>query len=416
MRTSVENKPSVSMLAQLLQAGKALHGNALRVYSEVFPQDVWELPILSRPEVTEPGNYGYSDVLGLNCLREALAARDRSTRSLPFLSPDNIAVTQGGTHAIHAVLQAFAGPKTTVLIPSPSYAGYRDICKLLRLKHSPYRMDDSGDWLTDEILQSLRPSSLMIVNSPHNPSGAQIQTGQLRRLVRAAKQSGAGVLFDCVYDELVYEDSVPQWQSAFPSAADLDGFIWINSFSKNYGLPGLRLGWITATAQAIATLEPVIECNILCLPAFNQKAASLALGNMAGKLTHAMRVRRDYLCRRLAEIEELEFRRPTAGLIVMARLRQGRALDLVKRLLRDEALLLLPGEAYYGGDTHTLRLSFGYTCADIERYTSTLATVLRRHQQVFSSAVCPQRMPFVSVERLSTPYQNQIQTAKLEPR
>src|SRR5579863_4659250 len=171
---------SVSMLAQLVEMGESLHGPALSVYLNNYPQGSWKEPITLGKEIIEGiQDSHYSDVLGLRSLRKELAARDAAWRSQSFLSSVNIAVTQGGTHALQIVLQAFGGPNADVLIPVPSYSGYRDICQALRLSYRPYDMDDSGTWITEELLASLESSSIVIVNTPHNPSGEQINTDQL---------------------------------------------------------------------------------------------------------------------------------------------------------------------------------------------------------------------------------------------
>src|SRR5205807_3768240 len=143
-------------------------------YLQNYPQFFWKDPVLPCTDLaTEMRNSQYSDVLGLKSLRRALAARDAAIRSQLFLSVDNVAVAQGATHAIHTLLQLFGGANAEVVIPVPSYSGYRDICNVLRLQYRPYGMDDSGAWLTEELLASLGPSSIMIVNTPHNPSGGQ---------------------------------------------------------------------------------------------------------------------------------------------------------------------------------------------------------------------------------------------------
>jgi aspartate/methionine/tyrosine aminotransferase len=391
---------SVSMLAQLLELGESLHGTGLSVFIENYPQGYWNKAIIPNHEILLGiEDSRYTSLSGLRALRQELATRDAVLRSQLFLCAENIAVTQGATHALNVVLQTFGGPDVDVLIPAPSYSGYRDICQVLRLPYRPYVMDDSGTWLTDELLASLRQSSIMIVNTPHNPSGGQIDTDQLIRLVKRVRETGALVLFDSVYDELVYEGKPAEWNLIFKAADDLDSFIWINSFSKNFGFPGVRLGWITATAATIRMMEAAIESSILCLPDYIQRWASLAVSRMSGTLVQEMKLRREYLCAKLSGVAGLEFKRPTAGLTVMARLRSGTAMDLVQRLLRSNAALFLPGHAYYGGDPQTIRLCFGYSRTEIDRYVDILASVLGRRLEVLSSTQIAdqQQTPFVSV-------------------
>lgn len=398
IRATNSQDVSASMLTQLLEMGESLHGAALSIYVQNYPQDFWKEPILPPSQLTaelEKSHYG--DVLGLRSLRQGLAARDATLRSQPFLASNHIAVTQGATHAMNILLQMLGGANTEVLIPAPSYFGYRDICQALRLSYRAYNMDDPGAWLTEELLASLRPFSIMIVNTPHNPSGEQIQTSQLIRLVEAARKSGAVLIFDCVYDELVYEGNTPDWHSVFQTEDDLSSCIWINSFSKNYGLPGIRLGWITASATVVKKLEAMIESSILCLPDFIQRWASSALGRMRGALNQEMKKRRDHLCSRLSGVAGLEFKRPAAGITMMVKLRNGSGMEFVHRLLKSHAALFLPGDAYYGGDPQTIRLCFGYPISEIDKYVSVLASVLGRRLQVFSgTSATAQRRPSVA--------------------
>lgn len=400
MMTNMTNgqEVSVSMLVQLMELGESLHGSALAAYMGNYPQGFWKEPIVHNHEIISGiHDSHYSDVSGVRSLRKELAARDAAWRSQPFLGSDNIAVTQGGTHAIQILLQTFGQPASDVLIPVPSYSGYRDICQALKLSYRPYAMDESGSWLTDELLASLGPNSIMLVNTPHNPSGVQIDTEQLKALAKAARKSGALVIFDCVYDELLYEGRPPEWNTVFKTTDDYSSFIWINSFSKNYGLPGVRLGWITASAAMIKRLEPMIEASIICLPDFIQHWASLAVPRMFGALAQEMKARREYLCVKLSGVAGLEFKRPPAGITMMVKLRNRSAMELVQQVLRSHAALFLPGDGYYGGDPQTIRLSFGYPRSEMDKFASVLASVLGRRLQVLSGEqVTAQQSPLAS--------------------
>ncbi len=387
---TAKSEVAVSMLAQLLETGEAMHGSALSVFVQNYPQSCFDGPLGAPLNIAEQvQNSQYSDVLGLKALREGLAARDAALRGQSFLGTPNIAVTQGGTHAIHTLLRTFGRADSDVLLPVPSYSGYRDICQLLKLKYRPYTMDDSAHWLTEELLNSLSPSTIMIVNTPHNPSGGQIRTYQLEHLVQTARANGAVVIFDCVYDELLYEGQAPQWNAVFKSEDDFGSCIWMNSFSKNYGLPGVRLGWITASAKVIRMMEPVIESTVLCLPDFLQRWAATALEKLSGRLAPEMKARRDYLCVKLSGVVGLEFKRPPAGITLMARLRSGIGMALVQRMLKEHAALFLPGEAYYGGDPQSIRLCFGYSRSAIDKYTAVLASALGVRLRVLSGTYAP---------------------------
>jgi aspartate aminotransferase len=361
-----------SLLTQLLNRGRRLHGDRLLVFCENYPRFEWGR--LSQSSVLEarPETFAsYEDALGLPELREALAERDTEALGIA-LSQENIAITCGATHALHVCLQAFGRPNIPVFVPTPSYSGYRDICKLLGMEIRPYHL---GSYATCDLelrMQGLTRPAIVIINTPHNPSGSLLCGQQLDRLIEVAKRSGTLLIIDKVYDYLVYDHFVPRKQPASTAYRSLESLIFVNSFSKNYGLPGLRMGWITATGSMIGGLEAVIEANVVSVPGFTQRFALEALGWDLKPFVADLKNRREYLCRRLNECQGVDVNKPEGGTTQLVGLDKVDGLELAVRLLNEDAMLVLPGVAYYGGDPHTLRLSFGYTCAEIDVYTAAL--------------------------------------------
>lgn len=366
--------PSTSLLASMLKEGRARHGSALRVYCENYPifdradeAGEWSLAAARRQFAF------YEDVPGLAELREALAQRDAARLGLAGLTPHNVMVTVGATHALFCVLTALRRPDLVVLLPSPGFVGFRHACEILGLESRGYpwpaeRLPDIAELLP----QADRPCAV-IVNSPHNPTGTVVGGEGLAALARELRRIGGILLVDGVYDTLLYEADPPRWADALP-----ENVVVVNSFSKSYGLPGLRLGWITAPAWVAARVEPVIEYTVGCTPTLNQRVGLAALGEDLAPRVADMRRRRDYLCARLAEQEGFAFRTPPAGTTLLVRLRRGSGTELARILLREFGVLVLPGEGYFGGDPRTLRLSFGYPVAAIDDYLEALAQGMRR--------------------------------------
>jgi 2-ketoarginine methyltransferase len=386
--------PASSLLVRLWNEGHERYGEALRVYCENYAVYDWGAAGIDwQVEATANDFNAYGDVLGWRPLRERLAARDAELRGLPLLSAEHVAVTAGATQAIHAVLTSLRGSVSRVLIPAPGFIGYQGACAALGLPWKSYLLGPDGQLDLDCLEAELVEPCVVIVNTPHNPTGAVPTTEQIKSLLALIHRCGGVLLVDAVYDAFVYEGIPPQWSRLLGNSAALKLVIFVNSFSKTYGVPGLRLGWATAHPERIAALEPVIEYTVVCVPAFNQRLGLRMLGADVGLIACELRRRRDLLCRRISAIPGVQVRPPSAGTTVLIRLTDRPAVDLVEGMLRDQGIFVLPGTAYHGGDPATVRLSFGYPEGAILDFTAAIERQL---------ATAPGRAP-ASVETSCAP-------------
>jgi aminotransferase len=365
-----------SLLVQLLQEGQALHGPKLRVFCENYPMMDWSRYATGATLPVAPASFTqYEDILGDEHLRAALAERDAQRLHLP-LTLENVAITCGATHALHVALQTMGRPGMAVYLPAPGFTGYRDIGELLGLICRPYALSSYASWDPQALFDTIRGPAILVLNTPHNPTGSVLREAQVRDIAHRAAQAGTIVIVDRVYDSLLYDSPALRWDAIGQGRESSANFVFINSFSKNYGLPGLRLGWITAAPERIKMFGAVIERNLVCVSGFNQRFALQALSWDMEGLVAELRGRRDNLCHLLGGIRNVTFSLPEGGTTLWLRLQQENGLRLARKLLHDHAVVLLPGEGYYGGDPQTLRLSFGYPLTDIEYYTGILRRTL----------------------------------------
>jgi 2-ketoarginine methyltransferase len=371
--------PRTSLLVRLLNEGRALHGSRLCSYCENYPIYDWSLTGVRWQENVQPGDVGaYGDVLGYRPLRERLAARDSAVLSLPGLSADDIAVTAGATGAIHSVLSSARAvcAARRVLIPAPGFVGYRGVCEAAGLEHAPYPLDGRGLPRLDALCDGVGERDVLILNIPHNPTGAVPDTKLVTEIARIVRRRDGLLLVDCVYDALCYDTALPRWDKALSDSGAADATVFVNSVSKAFGVPGLRVGWVSARARHwIAALEGAIEHTMICVPTLNQRLAMKMLSGESALLVNELRRRRDLLCNLLRRVPGACFRIPPAGTTLWVRLDRIPAVALCEKLLREEGILLLPGEGYYRGDREHLRLSFGYPDRDIVAYVDALARV-----------------------------------------
>lgn len=187
---------------------------------------------------------GYSEARGSAALRTALAATYRDT------TPDQILVTTGAIEANFLLFNVLLSPGDHVVAMFPAYQQLYSVPAALgcAVDHWRVRADETGFWFSvDDLANLIRPNTrLIVINTPHNPTGATLSAAEVRRVYDLAAAAGARVLSDEAYRWL----EVPGAEPLAAPTRDLgDAGISVGTFSKPFGLPGLRLGWLAAPAD-----------------------------------------------------------------------------------------------------------------------------------------------------------------------
>jgi hypothetical protein len=167
------------------------------------------------------------------------------------VAPDRVATAQGCSGANFIAVATLVGAGDDVLVEQPSYDPLLGACRLMgaRVVRFARRFENRWQLDLDDVRRQITPRTrLVIVTSPHNPSGVQIDTASLEELGRVADRAGASVLVDEVYLDGANLAGAPA-DRATP-AARLDGpFLSTSSLTKSYGLAGLRCGWIVCRPE-----------------------------------------------------------------------------------------------------------------------------------------------------------------------
>jgi aspartate/methionine/tyrosine aminotransferase len=226
----------------------------------------------------DEGMVHYTPNLGIPALREALAESIQQHKGIRYDPEGEIMATAGGQEAMYISLQAFLNPGDEVLVPDPGYTQFYSCVKLAGgvpvalplLAHENFVPDLSAarELLTDR-------TRALIVNSPHNPTGAVLTVEQLEEICRFAAEKDLVIFSDEAYDRMIYEDD-----KFFSPAACKDmknqTVIW-GSLSKTYSMTGWRVGYIAAPKDLIAAAIKVQQNVILSICSFAQAGAVAAL-------------------------------------------------------------------------------------------------------------------------------------------
>ncbi|MET0414165.1 MAG: methionine aminotransferase [Polyangiaceae bacterium] len=205
---------------------------------------------------TASGKNQYAAMAGVPRLRQQIA--DKLKRDYgASLSPDtDITVVSGATEGIFDAIAAAVHPGDEVIVLDPCYDSYEPSVTLQggRTIHVPLERDFSVDW--DRVERALTPRTrLLMVNFPHNPSGAVLRPGDLDALARVLRNSSAMVVSDEVYEHIVFDGQPHQSLLRHPELA-AKSFV-VGSFGKAYHATGWKIGWVAAPAALSHELRRV---------------------------------------------------------------------------------------------------------------------------------------------------------------
>lgn len=219
----------------------------------------------------------YSPPAGVPELRNTIADYISKTREIS-VTPEQVVVSAGTKLAIFSAIMSCVESGTDVLGAVPTYPAYPSIVRMVGARYVPVPLIDTGHGFRMDIdrLQSLvTPNTSMIVlNSPHNPTGALLPQEDLERIADIATEHDLWVLSDEIYSRLVYDGT-------FSSIASLPGMayrtILVDGFSKAYAMTGWRLGFAVVNTTLASLLDTFMVNVHSCTATFTQYAGIEAL-------------------------------------------------------------------------------------------------------------------------------------------
>jgi aspartate/methionine/tyrosine aminotransferase len=299
---------------------------------------------------------GYTEVPGSPELREAIAA------SYETIAPDDVLTVAAAEEGIFIAYHALLGPGDHAVVEVPSYGSALNLARSTGAEVTPWERRFSDGWAydLDALEHALRPDTRFVyVNSPHNPTGSQMTAEEQRRLVELVAERGAVLFSDEVYRGLEHDAS-----ARLPAACDLyERALSLNTVSKSYGLPGLRVGWLACRDRSLlAQLRELKLYTTICSSAPSELLVALALrhsGRLIGEARALVLENLPALTAFLARHEELlEWVPPVAGPIGFPRVRDERDVRAwCEEVAEVSGVLLLPGYVY--AEPRHVRMGYG---------------------------------------------------------
>jgi aminotransferase len=193
--------------------------------------------------------HGYPPFRGIPELKEAVAARYRDVYAVELDPEREVAVVPGTKTAIVEVALCLAERGSTILLPDPGYPDYTSGVALAGAREARVRLDPEADFAPDLAAAPREDVAALYLNYPSNPCSASAPPGLFAETVRWAEESGAAVLHDFAYADLVFDGLEPRSFLSEPGAKEVGAELF--SMSKSYGMAGWRLGFVVGNAELV---------------------------------------------------------------------------------------------------------------------------------------------------------------------
>ena len=331
----------------------------------------------------EQGKTKYTANAGIKELRAEICRYLARRMELEY-QPENVLVTVGGSEAIDLTIRALVSPGEEVIIPEPCFVCYEPITQLTGGVPVPIATKAEDEFrLTPEALRAaITPrTKLLVLPFPNNPTGAVMDRESLEAIAEVLRGTDIMVLSDEIYAELTYG------LDRHVSIASLPGMkertIVVNGFSKAYAMTGWRLGYAVGPQPVIAVMTKIHQSCIMSAPTTSQYAAITALRSCDDEI-EIMRDeynrRRRYVVKALNDMGLTCFE-PRGAFYVFPCIRVSglTSEEFCERLLREQEVAIVPGDAFGASGEGFARISYAYSVDHLETATRRIRRFLQEH-------------------------------------
>lgn len=333
----------------------------------------------------EKGKTFYTSNWGLAELRVEIAKNIERKYGVSYDPQKEVLVTVGGSEAIDNAFRAFVGPGDEVLIPEPSFVCYTPLTILTGGTPVPLQtMAEDHFKITPERLRAaITPRTKMLVLPyPNNPTGAIMTREELEAIAEVLRGTNILVLSDEIYCDLTYKGE-------HVCFAEIDGMkertIVVGGFSKSYAMTGWRLGWAMGPREMMAPICKIHQFGIMSAPTTAQFAGIEAMRTgeddvQRMKLQYDMR--RRYVVGELRDMG-LDCFEPLGAFYVFPSIRSTglSSEEFASRLLADQKVAVVPGNAFGESGEGHVRISYSYSMAHLREALERMRTFLQKLKQ-----------------------------------
>jgi N-succinyldiaminopimelate aminotransferase len=298
----------------------------------------------------------YPPIAGVPELRHAVARQRRERYGLDYDPDGEVHVTVGATEAIAASLLALAEPGDEVVVFEPFYDSYAAVIAMAGALRRPVTLRPQGPggrftFDPGELRAAIGPRTrLLLVNSPHNPTGSVLTTDELSFIAGLCREHDLVAITDEVYEYLTFDGATHVPLATLPEMRERT--VGISSGGKTFSATGWKIGWVTAPEPYVRAVQTVKQFLTFAVNAPYQRAVAYALENelpWVEALRGDLQEKRDRLIEGL-EAAGLAVHRPSGTYFVQADITPLGATDGVefsRRLAEDAGVVAIPSQVFY---------------------------------------------------------------------
>lgn len=305
---------------------------------------------------------GYSPSSGI---KPAIEAIERDAERKGITNILDTFVTTGASEAIEICLTALLNNGENFLMPTPGYPLYTAVQSKLELEPNPYYLDESNGWQpdVDDIKSKINPKTrAIVIINPNNPTGSVASKETLEQIIEIAVENNLLIIADEIYDKLLFDGK------KHVSLASLNRDVCCITFSglsKNFVVPGFRLGWGVASGNPdkmkiyLEAVNKILRARV-CANHPEQYAVMAALD---GDQTHIQELnkilqrRRDITNDMLNSIPGISLVKPQGAFYAFPSVDVADDNKFVSELIRKTGVIVVPGTGFgQKPDTHHFRV------------------------------------------------------------
>ncbi len=305
----------------------------------------------------------YGPTQGFPELREAIASYVSRSRGIR-VEPEHVSVVPGGKPILFFTMMALIEPGDEVLYPDPGFPIYGSMVRFLGAKPVPVPLlENRGfsldlDYVRDHLSHRTK---MLILNSPHNPTGGILSEGDVRALADLLLDRNLVVLSDEIYSRIHYTPDPPFSIASVPGM--LQKTVILDGFSKTYAMTGWRIGYGVMPEWLVEAVNKLMVNSNSCTASFTQRAALAALTGpqtAVEEMVNEFRRRRDAFCAALQQVPGFRCAVPEGAFYAFANI-QGTGFSskkLADLLLKEAGVASLNGSSFGERGDGYIRFSY----------------------------------------------------------
>ncbi len=371
----------------MLARGKALEAQGRSIIHLGIGEPDFDTPANIREAAKQALDAGwthYGPAPGLPDFRRTIADTWRARRGIPC-EAKHVVVTPGAKPVLFFAMLSLLDAGDEAIIPSPAFPNYASMAKFAdgRVVTTPLRADRGFDLDLDALRARVNERTrVLVLNSPHNPTGAMLPEATLHAVRELVLKHGFTVVADDIYGDMVYEGRF----TAFASLPDMfERTVTVDGFSKTYAMTGWRLGFGLMAEPLAKHMATLMNNSNSCTATFVQKAGDAGLKgpqDAVRAMIEEFRARRTLVVDGLNAIPGVTCFNPPGAFYAFPRVDvpgwdSGRIADA---LLDEAGVVTLPGTGFGDEGEGYLRLSYANSQENLREGLRRIADGVGKHR------------------------------------